>query len=60
LQKTAWWLLVAIVLQFATGVLTVSLNFPLALAVIHNGGAALLVFLLVMLNYKLRMGQGGD
>jgi cytochrome c oxidase assembly protein subunit 15 len=51
----ARWLLVAIVLQLATGVLTVYFNFPLALAVIHNGGAALLVFLLVMLNYKLSL-----
>jgi cytochrome c oxidase assembly protein subunit 15 len=53
LQRTARWLLGAIVLQFATGVLTVYFNFPLALAVIHNGGAALLLFLLVLLNYKL-------
>lgn len=53
LQKTARWLLAAVAVQFATGVLTVFLNFPLALAVIHNGGAALLVFLLIMLNYKM-------
>lgn len=57
LQKTARWLLGAIALQFATGVLTVFLNFPLALAVIHNGGAALLLLLLVMLNYKLRIAS---
>ena len=55
LHKTARWLLFMIVFQFATGVLTVFLNFPLALAVIHNGGAALLVLLLVMLNYKIRV-----
>jgi cytochrome c oxidase assembly protein subunit 15 len=54
LQKIAHWLLAAIALQLATGVLTVYWNFPLALAVIHNGGAALLVFLLVILNYKLK------
>lgn len=54
LHKTGHWLLAAIVLQFSTGFLTVFLNFPLALAVIHNGGAALLVMLLVMLNYKIR------
>lgn len=54
LQKTARWLLAGIALQFATGVLTVFLSFPLTLAVIHNGGAALLVLLLVMLNYKIR------
>ncbi|MES3022311.1 MAG: COX15/CtaA family protein [Pseudomonadota bacterium] len=39
--------------QFATGVATVYLNFPLAIAVLHNAGAALLVLLVTMLNYKL-------
>lgn len=57
LQKTARWLLAGIALQFATGVLTVYLDFPLALAVIHNGGAALLVLLLAMLNYKVRLAH---
>ncbi|OGS96057.1 MAG: cytochrome C oxidase subunit I [Gallionellales bacterium RIFCSPLOWO2_02_FULL_57_47] len=54
LLKTARWLLIMIVLQFTTGVLTVYLDFPLALAVIHNGGAALLVLLLVSFNYRIR------
>lgn len=54
LRKTARWLLIMIALQFTTGVLTVFLDFPLALAVIHNGGAALLVLLLVSLNYRIR------
>lgn len=53
LRKTARWLLVMIMLQFATGVLTVFLDFPLALAVVHNGGAALILLLLALLNYKL-------
>lgn len=55
LRKTARWLGIMIAFQFATGVLTVFLDFPLALAVIHNGGAALLVLLLTMLNYKIRI-----
>jgi len=55
LRKTARWLLVMIAFQFATGVLTIFLDFPLVLAVIHNGGAALLVLLLTMLNYKVRI-----
>lgn len=55
LRKTARWLLAGVALQFATGVLTVFWNFPLALAVIHNGGAALLVLLLVMLNCRIRI-----
>ena len=58
LRKTARWLLAIIALQFTTGASTVFLNFPLALAVLHNGGAALLVLLLVMLNYKVRFAAG--
>jgi cytochrome c oxidase assembly protein subunit 15 len=53
--KTARWLGAMIAFQFLTGVLTVFLDFPLALAVIHNGGAALLVFLLTLLIYKTRL-----
>ena len=53
LRKTARWLLIMIALQFAIGILTVFLNLPLALAVAHNGGAALLMLLLVTLNYKI-------
>jgi cytochrome c oxidase assembly protein subunit 15 len=55
LRKTARWLLAMIVLQFATGVLTIFLHWPLALAVLHNGGAALLVLLLTVLNFKTRI-----
>jgi heme a synthase len=33
----------------------VLLQWPLALAVIHNGGAAVLVVLLAMLNFKARI-----
>ena len=57
LKKAARWLLIMVALQFAIGVLTVFLNFPLALAVSHNGGAALLVLLLAMLNYKIRTAR---
>ena len=55
LRKIARWLLIMIALQFAIGIATVFLQLPLALAVLHNGGAATLVFLLVMLNYKTRI-----
>lgn len=55
LQKTARWLLIVLGLQFATGLLTIFLKWPLALALAHNGGAALLVLLLTMLNYKARL-----
>ena len=47
---------IAIVLaaQFFTGLATVFLSFPLAIAVLHNAGAALLVLLVTMLNYKTK------
>lgn len=57
LHKTGRWLLAAIALQFATGTLTIFLNFPLALAVAHNGGAAFLLLLLVLLNYKIQFAK---
>jgi cytochrome c oxidase assembly protein subunit 15 len=57
LQNIGRWLLIVIFVQFATGVSTVFFKWPLALAVIHNGGAALLVLLLTMLNYKARLAD---
>src|SRR3569833_505266 len=56
-RKTASWILIVIGVQFLTGVSTVFLDWPLALAIAHNGGAALLVVLLVMLNYKIRLAR---
>ena len=41
------------VLQVCVGVATVSLDWPLTLAVLHNAGAALLLLLLAMLNFRL-------
>lgn len=55
LQKTGKWLLIGTGLQLFTGLSTIFLKWPLFLAVAHNGGAALLVLLLVMLNYKARI-----
>ena len=40
--------------QAATGIATIYLNFPLPIAVLHNAGAALLVLLLTMLNYRAK------
>lgn len=54
LRNTARWLLIILAAQFITGASTVFLKFPLALAVVHNGGAALLVLLLVILNCRAR------
>jgi cytochrome c oxidase assembly protein subunit 15 len=55
LRKNARWLFIATGMQLATGLSTVFLKWPLLLAVAHNGGAGLLVLLLVMLNYKIRI-----
>ncbi|ATQ74426.1 heme A synthase [Massilia violaceinigra] len=44
--------------QAATGIATVYLNFPLTIAVLHNAGAALLVLMVTMLNYKIKYPSG--
>jgi cytochrome c oxidase assembly protein subunit 15 len=61
LRPTARAILAALALQITIGIATVSLKWPLALAVAHNGCAALLVLLTVMLNYKTRIpGRTGE
>lgn len=55
LERVSTSLLVAVFVQFLTGMSTVFLEWPLALAVVHNGGAAVLVLLLTMLNYLARV-----
>jgi cytochrome c oxidase assembly protein subunit 15 len=50
LGRALLWL---ILLQFCTGMATVLLDWPLTIAVLHNAGAALLVLILTMLNYRL-------
>jgi cytochrome c oxidase assembly protein subunit 15 len=52
-------LAVVLALQFGTGVSSVLLGWPLLLAVLHNGGAAVLVALLVAVNYRLAAPDGG-
>jgi cytochrome c oxidase assembly protein subunit 15 len=59
LHRTGKWLLIVIVVQFLIGMSTIFLRWPLALAVAHNGGAALLMLLLLMLNYKTRISLIG-
>jgi len=54
-RTTARWLLIAVAVQFLTGMSTIFLKWPLTLAVLHNGGAAVLVALLTMLNYQARI-----
>ena len=45
---------ILLVLQAAAGIATVYFAFPLAIAVLHNAGAALLVALVAMLNYQTK------
>ena len=54
LRPTALRLALALVLQLFTGIATVYFDFPLAIAVLHNAGAALLVLLVTMLNYRVK------
>mgnify|MGYP001241719755 CR=1 FL=1 len=49
LQQPARWLIIIVLLQFATGLATIFLQWPLLLAVVHNGGAAVLVILMTTL-----------
>jgi cytochrome c oxidase assembly protein subunit 15 len=54
LAKHARWLAMLLFVQLLTGIATVYLDFPLAIAVMHNAGAALLVLLVTMLNYRVK------
>ena len=54
LKPLARGLLIVLGLQMCTGLLTVYLQWPLALAVMHNAGAALLVGVVAMLNFRTR------
>ncbi|MGN6388612.1 MAG: COX15/CtaA family protein [Burkholderiaceae bacterium] len=54
LRKTGRRLLIAVILQVVIGASTVYLRWPLAIAVLHNGVAAILVLLTVVLNYRVR------
>ena len=54
LHRTARWLLILMGLQLMVGIATIFLQLPLLLAVMHNGIAALLLLLLIILNQKLK------
>jgi cytochrome c oxidase assembly protein subunit 15 len=46
-------------LQFLLGIGNVVLGLPLAVAVTHNGVAALLLLSVITLNHSLRSSRGG-
>jgi cytochrome c oxidase assembly protein subunit 15 len=54
LGKLAGLLLLALGLQISLGVSNVVLHLPLQVAVAHNAGGALLLLVLVLINYRLR------
>lgn len=54
LGSTARRLALVLAIQLFTGIATVYFDFPLAIAVMHNAGAALLVLLVTMLNYRVK------
>lgn len=56
LARPARWLAAVLVLQFVTGLSNIVLQWPLVLAVLHNGGAAVLVALMTVLWF--RTGRG--
>ncbi|HEY0060566.1 MAG TPA: COX15/CtaA family protein [Telluria sp.] len=55
LGKAARRIAIVLALQAGTGIATVYFDFPLAIAVLHNAGAALLVVLVTMLNYQTKI-----
>lgn len=52
LRKIGKWILIVLAAQFASGVSTIYFSWPIAIALMHNAGAAVLVVLLVLLIYK--------
>ena len=54
LGRHARWMAAVLALQLFTGVATIYFNYPLAIAVAHNAGAAALVLLLTMINYRAK------
>jgi len=59
LRKPANGVLLLIVVQFLTGMSNIVLQWPLPVAVAHNGGAAILLLLLVMLNFRISSSRPG-
>jgi cytochrome c oxidase assembly protein subunit 15 len=56
--RVAQALAIILVLQIATGLVNVTLDWPLIAAVLHNAGAAALVVALVVINYGLSATSG--
>lgn len=50
-------MLILVFVQFATGLSNIVFQWPLLNAIAHNGGAAILLLLLVMLNFRIRAAK---
>lgn len=59
LRRPANGVLAVVVLQFVTGLTNIVLQWPLPVAVAHNGGAAILLLLVVMLNFRILSSRPG-
>lgn len=59
LRRPADGVLLVVVLQFVTGLTNIVLQWPLPVAVAHNGGAAILLLLVVMLNFRILTSRPG-
>ncbi|TAL99930.1 MAG: heme A synthase [Paraburkholderia sp.] len=59
LRRPANWVLVVVLIQFLTGLSNIVLQWPLAIAVAHNGGAAIMLLLVVMLNFRIAYSRSG-
>lgn len=59
LRRPANGVLLVVVIQFLTGLSNIVLQWPLPIAVAHNGGAAILLLLLVMLNFRIAYSRPG-
>ncbi|WP_181298696.1 heme A synthase [Pseudomonas sp. Q2-TVG4-2] len=59
LSRLAGLLIAALALQIGLGISNVLLNLPLAVAVAHNGGGALLLLVTVLINHRLYLTRHG-
>jgi heme a synthase len=57
LEGVGGWLLVVLLVQVATGLTNIFLDWPMAAAVLHTGGATALVGGLLVLNYRSGAGR---
>ncbi|VVD68763.1 Heme A synthase [Pandoraea cepalis] len=57
LRKPSVLVLILVFAQFATGLSNIVFQWPLLNAIAHNGGAAILLLLLVMLNFRIRAAK---